>query len=365
MRHLFSHNPFDPLLIPDAAAAIAEGLKGDVHYACEFEPGGGAALFASYLAERLVRGERLLFRADLQMATGDEHLVKLLARSFVQTFAGDLGRIEGVLKKLIPTATPRLVMGENPHIDIDYGTDPRKIFANLLDLPELMGVEENRGATVIWKGFGRIEEILGAEGPRIFTAKAKGHGITNHIMIGDGAIKAAQKLEGHLPPGRVRTLRGADLIPAGALEAWLIRIFDKAGLPLQSETAAAIVRLADGKLETAQNIARAIGRTAATATDTGALDRAVNDILADASTAHAQVWELLNPRQRSVLYGLTRSAERSLYSEWFIKEFGFKTATNLQAAIRALNAKGILHKRGKQWVFADPFFALWIQRHNG
>lgn len=364
MRHLFIQNPFGQLLLPETAEAIAEGLKANIHFACEFEPGCGGALFAGHLAERLNGGERLLFRADLQMATGDEHLVKLLARSFVQTFAGDLRRIEGALKKLIPTATPRLVTGENPHIDIDYGTDPRKIFANLLDLPELMGVEESRGATVIWNGFGRIEEILGSEGPRLFTAKAKGHAITSHIMIGGGVSTAAQKLEGSMP-GRVRTLRGPELVSAGALEAWLIRIFGEEGLSLQPETAAAIVRLADGKLETAQNIARAFGDNWGAAAGPETLDLAVDDILASAATAYGQVWELLNPRQRSVLYGLTRSGERSLYSEWFIKEFGFKTATNLQAAIRALNAKGILHKRGKQWVFADPLFALWIQRRNG
>ncbi len=364
MRHLFTQNPFDPLLTPESAAAIAEGLKGNFHYVCEFEPGGGAALFAGHLTARLGGGERLLFRADLQMATGGEHLIKLLARSFVQTFAGDLRRIEGALKKLIPTATPHLVMGENPHIDIDYGTEPHKIFANLLDLPEMMGVEENRGATVVWNGFGRIEEILGAEGPRLFAAKVKGQAITSHVMIGSGLLKTAQKLEGHMP-GRVRTLRGAELVPREALEAWLIRIFAAEELSLKPETAAAIVRLADGKLETAQNIARAFGRNWGTAPDPASLDRAVDDILADAATAHEQVWELLNLRQRGVLYGLTRGGERRLYSEWFIKEFGFKTATNLQAAIRALNAKGILHKRGKQWVFADPLFALWIQRRNG
>ncbi len=361
MRQLPTQNPFGVLLMPGSAAAIAEGLKGNYHYACEFEPGGGASLFASHLAEWLGKGERLLFRADLQMATGDEHLVKLLARSFVHTFAGDLRRIEGALKKLIPTATPRLVVGDNPHIDIDYGTDPHKIFANLLDLPELMGVEENRGAIVIWNGFGKVEEILGPDGPRLFAGKVKGQTISSHVMIGSGVMKTAQKLEGNLP-GRVRTLRGAELVPREAMEAWLIQLFALEGLSLKPETAAAIVRLADGKLETANNIARSFCRNWGTATDPAPLDRAVDDILAEAANAHEQVWELLNLRQRGVLYGLTRNGDRSLYSEWFIKEFGFKTATNLQAAIRALNTKGILHKRDKQWVFADPLFALWIRR---
>ena len=363
MRKSFTQNPFGPLLTPEKAEAIAEGLKGNFHYACEFEPGGGAALFAGHMAERLAGGGRLLFQADLQMATGGEHLVKLVARSFVQTFAGDLRRIEGALRKLIPTATPRLVMDENPHIDIDYGTEPNRIFANLLDLPEMMAAEEGCGATVIWNGFGRIEEILGAEGPRLFAAKVKGQAITSHMMIGAGVIKIAQKLEGGMP-GRVRQLRGAELAPREALEACLIQVFAMEGLALKPETAAVIVRLADGKLEAAQNIARAFGRNWGAAPGTAALDQAVDDILADAATAHEQVWELLNLRQRGVLYGLTRGGERSLYSEWFIGEFGFKTATNLQAAIRALDAKGILHKRGKQWVFADPLFALWIQRRG-
>lgn len=364
MRHIFTQNPFSLFLMPETAA-IADGLKENVHYACEFEPGGGGSLFADHLAERLGGGERLLFRANLQMATGGEHLVKLLTRSFVHTFAGDLLRIEAALKKLIPTATPRLVMDENPHVDIDYGTDPRKIFANLLDLPEMMGGEERRGATVIWNGFGRIEEILGSEGSRLFAAKVKGQAITSHVMIGSGMVKTAQKVDGSMS-GRVRTLRGTELVPREALEAGLIRIFAKEGLTLKSETAAAIVQLADGKLETAQTIVRALGRDWGTAAPhPAALDRAVDDILADAAAAYEQVWELLNLRQRGVLYGLTRTGDRSLYSEWFIKEFGFKTATNLQAAIRALDAKGILHKRGRQWVFADPLFALWIQRRGG
>ncbi len=363
MHQLFNPNPFGPLIAADTATAITEGINGNFHFAFEFEPGCGAALFAGHLAEHLSRGERLLFHADLHMATGDEHLVKMLARSFVQTFAGDLGRIEGALKKLIPTATPRLVMDEHPHVDIDYGTEPHKIFANLVDLPELMGVKEGRGATVIWNCFGRIEEIFGAEGPRLFAGRVKGHTNTSHIMIGSGIAKTAQKLNDTVP-GRVRILNGAALVPQNALKAFLIEGFGKEGLPLNAETAAAIVRLADGKLETSLAIARAYGRHCEKAPDVDALGRAVDDILAGAASAHGQVWELLNSRQRGVLYGLTRGGERNIYSEGFIKEFGFKTATNLQAAIRALDAKGILHKRGKRWVFADPFFALWVQRRS-
>lgn len=364
MRQLFTQNPFGTLLKPETVDAIVDGLKGNFHYACEFESGGGTAFFADYLAERLGGGELLIFRADLRMVTGGEHLVKLLARSFIQTFAGDLHRIEGVLKKLIPTATPRLVASENPHIDINYGTDPHKIFGNLLELPEMMGKEENRRAAVIWNGFGRIEDTWGAEGSRLFADKVKGHAITSHIMIGPGMKKTAQKLDGAMP-GRVRTLRGAELVPREALEACLLQGFAKEGLSMKPETSAAVVRLANGKLETAQAIARALDRHWDGAPEPAALDRAVNDMLADAAAAYEQVWELLNLRQKGVLYGLTRGGEKSLYSEWFIREFGFKTATNLQAAIRALDAKGILHKRGKQWVFADPLFALWLKRRNG
>ncbi len=361
MYQLFNSNPFGSLLPAETAAAITEGLNGNYHYAFEFEPGCGGALFAEHLAKHFTSGERLLFNADIHMATGDEHLVKILSRSFVQTFAGDLGRIEGALKKLIPTATPRLVMDESPHVDIDYGAEPDKLFSNLIDLPELMGIKEGRNATVIWSGFCRIEEIFGAEGPRFFTDKVHTQTVTNHIMIGSGVTKTAQKLNDRVS-GRVRIFNGTGLVPSNILEAFLIEGSMEGEGALNAETAATIVRLANGKLEAALNIAKGYSCYCGSVPDAVALARAMDDILASAASAYEQVWELLNPRQRGVLYGLTRSEDKSIYSEWFIKEFGFKTATNLQAAIRALDAKGILYKRGKRWIFSDPFFALWVKR---
>ncbi len=361
MRELFPLNPFGHLTAPETEAALLEGLRANLHFACEFEPGGGAGLFAAHLAGRLGDGDLLVFNIDLRMATADEHLLKLLARSHIKTFAGDLRKIEGVLKKLIPTATPRIVMDEEPHIDIDYGTEPARLFTNLIDVPEMTGMEENRRTVVIWNGFDRIEEALGREGTNSFVAKAKGHAITSHIMIGPGIERTAQQLGGAMF-NQVQLLRGTDLVGGERLAAFILSAFANAEIPLKAESAAAIVHAAGGKLETALLISCAVQRIWGQTPEPMAVAAALDDVLSAAGPAYQQLWEMLNPRQKGVLFGLSHNEEKSLYSEWFIKEHGFKTATNLQAAVRALHGKGMLHKLGKRWVFADPLFALWIRR---
>jgi hypothetical protein len=49
------------------------------------------------------------------------------------------------------------------------------------------------------------------------------------------------------------------------------------------------------------------------------------------------------------------------YSADFVGEYGLKSQSHVQKAVRSLEERGLLH----EGQFADPFFSLWIEREFG
>ncbi|MBI5177912.1 MAG: hypothetical protein HZA04_01470 [Nitrospinae bacterium] len=360
MPRYFPENIYSAAAPDGILREVVEGLKNNLHFA--FELSGGETALADSLARRLEREPILVFRPCLRMATNAEHLVKNLSRLFISAFAGDRKKMESVLKKLIPTATAKIVMADTPYIDIQYGTDMNRLFANLLDVPEMMGTEDNKRAVVLWEGFDNLEGTMGSDALRQFTGKARGHAITSHVLIGRSVAKAAGEMGGPML-NQVRVIREEELLTPEAVKTYLASGWAQAGLTPPDGLTGKIYDAADGRAETAVILANAALRRGGK--DGAALTAAMEEVIQNTATAYRAIWDLLNPRQKSVLYGLCAEDVKNIYAESFIKQYGFNTATNLQAALRALDHKNILHKRGKRWAFTDPLFKLWIGREAG
>ncbi len=365
MSKPFEDNIYLGLQDGDRIKKALEGLDGSAHLALEFDRGGSeAADFAGMLAMRLEKEPSLFFPLDLRMATGPEHLVQMVSRTLISSFSGDLGKIKSVVKKLIPAATPKVVMGEIPHIDIELGADLNRIFSNLMDVPEMMGVEGNKRVVVMWKGFDMLGSVMGEVGLRTFTAKAAKHTVTSHIIIGASVAKAARDM-GAAAQRPVHTIHSAELLSDAELKTYVCNGFAKAGIGLPDDMLESIFNACDGQAGLMKKLSLSAIRLWEKSAPDGMVEAALEDVLQNSGEAYRAIWRLLNSRQKSVLYGLCGKDVKNIYAEKFIRLHGFHTATNLQAALRALDRKGLLAKSGKRWGFTDPLFRHWICRESG
>lgn len=361
MAKVLEDNLFSLLGDSPKIAAVAAGVKEGNHFIFEAGSAGEGAEFAAFL-QRSLKGEgTLVFAVNLSMAISPERLVKDLARAFVDPFAGDLNKIGQVVKKLIPTATTRLVMGNDPHLEIEYGADIDRLFASLMDVPETIAKEEGRRAVVLWQCFENISVISGGETLRTFLDKAGAQSSVSHILIG-GGISA---LIGGRLPDKTHTQTIAELLTPDMMAEQLVRSFNKSGARLSGPLAAKIVEAGGGQVDAVRAIAGAAFRLWGATAEPMILAEAVRDVLSAAGPAYGRIWELLNARQRAVLYGICGQNGGGIYTAPFIRDYGFKTATNLQAAVRGLEQKGIVVRRGKKRLFADPLFARWVRRATG
>lgn len=366
MSQPFRSNIFESILKPEWMNEIIKGINSNLHFAFEFHPGQGEEDFVSVLTDRLKREPLTILHIALKMTTGPEHLARQISRAAVGAFAGDIKKIESTLKKLIPTATTKMVMGktDTPYIDFDYGTDINKLLGNLFDVPEIIGMEENRRSVVIWSGFNRLKGIIREEGMRLFIEKARRHAITAQVMIGNGISKTAAKLGGRME-NQVRTITSQEIIPDEQIREYIMAGFREAGREISDGSLQKILELAEGRIGYIRRICLNLINTPlerGTQITGENLAGTVEKIIKESGTAYLALWNLLNNRQKSLILGICQNDEKSIYSARFIKKYGFGTATNLQAALRALCKKEILLKHNQHWSFADPFFREWVSR---
>lgn len=368
MNKPFSENVFKPALQSGGASQIISGLKENFHYAFEFEPGSGEADFAQALLEHIRSEPFIVLHINLKMVTSPEHLAKTISRAAMGGLSGNIRKMESMLKKLIPTTRTKIVMGESeqPYIDFEYGADTMKLLRNLLNAPEIMGMEENRRAIFFWAGFERIKGILREDNIRVFIEKMRGHAITSHVMTGNSIASLTGTIEGDME-NQLRIINGSSLLPPGDIHDYMRREFFSAGLEASEKLLLEIYELADGRIEYIQRLGTAVLRVANGGPNATkeTINFAIEEIIKNSDHAYSNLWQLLNSRQKSLLYGLCHSKEKNIYSERFIKKYSFGTATNLQAAIRGLCNKALLIKRGKKWTLSDPFFGEWVRWASG
>ncbi len=367
MNPLSEKNVFSSFFESDRADKIVESINNNIHCAFEFEYGCGEPDFRRLLLERLKKEPCFLFHMDLSMVTGPDHLAKRLSRAYAAAFAGDLKRIESAMAKLIPTATTKIVIGETeePYIDFEYGTDTHKLLSNLFDFPEIAGMEENRHSVVVWSDFDRLNGILREEGMRVFINKGRGHAITSHVMTGRGISGTAKKLSGAMA-NQVQVMKYSEIVSREQINGYIRDAFAQYAV-VPEKVIEAIYEYADGRIELIKKICAAISRSS-DLNESLTLEKTaetVGEMILNADLAYKNIWNNLNNRQKSALNGISSGDVQNIYSESFIKKYGFGTATNLQAALRGLQAKSVLGKHGRKWAFTDPFFRLWIRLSSG
>jgi hypothetical protein len=74
---------------------------------------------------------------------------------------------------------------------------------------------------------------------------------------------------------------------------------------------------------------------------------------------YAYVWDSLTLNQRRALKLIAGTAGKNIFAAENLDRFGFRTASQVTAALGSIEKMGILDKN-KVWKIHDPFFRKWL-----
>ncbi len=363
MANLLSSEIFDSILPHDEFEKIVDRLKQNKHSAFDFMPFCGEPLFAKTISKKLEGAEFIVFHLDLRMITAPWHFSIELARALASVFE-EPSKKAAMIKRLAVAGPIRVGRDDKGKMSLDISSraDITRFISTLFDIPEVTGMEENSRSIMLISGFERIEKILGTKGIKAFYQKVGRQAVTSYVVTGIGLEKQAKKMEENIS-NQVETVFAKNLFPDKSIAGFIKNLFSEKGKSLTENMLSSIMEISKGRVELSLQLAgRLLG--SGNEPDDELLQTALSETIESSSHPYSVLWNMLNSRQKSLLFGLSRDDGKSLYSEEFITKYGFGTATNLQAALRGLNTKSIVIKIDGKWCFADPFLKLWIQRAN-
>ena len=89
------------------------------------------------------------------------------------------------------------------------------------------------------------------------------------------------------------------------------------------------------------------------------LDKVEHDILTKRVPEYAFIWDSLTLNQRRALKLIAGTQGKNIFAAENLDRFGFRTASQVTAALGNLEKMGILDKN-KDWKIHDPFFKRWL-----
>jgi AAA+ ATPase superfamily predicted ATPase len=89
------------------------------------------------------------------------------------------------------------------------------------------------------------------------------------------------------------------------------------------------------------------------------LDRVAHAILQKRIPEFSYAWDSLTLNQKRVLKLIAGTAGKNIFAAENLDRFGFRTASQVTAALTSIEKMGILDKN-KEWRIHDPFFKQWL-----
>ena len=94
------------------------------------------------------------------------------------------------------------------------------------------------------------------------------------------------------------------------------------------------------------------------------IDKTERNILTKRVPEFAYVWDALSLNQKKAMKLLAGTLGKNIFSADNLTRFGFRGASQVTAALSALEKTGVISKNGK-WIIQDPFFEKWLQLNIG
>ncbi len=371
-------SPVEPLYFcdrTDELGVLTARMTGGIHvFVLSPRRYGKTSLIRRSIAKVQREGGRCAF-ANLLFVTNEVELATTILRAVADCVLGPVGRsthsLESFLRGL--RVTPRISLAQDG--SVAFGFDAAVASASWSDIvgdalkllreaggrrPSVLVLDEFQAVAHIGRhGLGGAFKALADEATRTSIVFSGSH-LTTMEKLTKGA---GAPLHGM---GETIVL---DVIPEGAMSAYLQRRAKSHGKQLDRATARLVYEAADRVPNYVQQLAlsayEAAGRSRSiTETD---VTRGFVTVVEHNASSYAQQFEDLggSPVQQRVLKQLVRAPTASVYSKAFLDSVVVANANAVTTALRALDARELVTRRGRLWDIADPFFRRWLLHELG
>ncbi len=308
--------------------------------------------------------------ANLLFATSETELATTILQAVVQDLLGRAGRarqsLETILRQL--RITSKVSVGADGSVSL--GLDASAVASSWLDVVHdavglLQRSAKKHPAVLVLDEF-QVVATIGRKGVG-GAFKALADEVTNMGIVFSGSHLAVME---KLAKGAGAPLHGMgerlvlDVVPEEPMVAYLQRRARVAGKRLDKATGRLVYRSADAVPNYVQQLALAAFEAAGSSsviTERHVTEGFDTVVEREAST-FAQQFEDLGgaPVQQRVLKELARQPTSSVYAKAFLDAVGVANANAVTTALRVLDGKGLVARKGRVWDIADPFLRRWL-----
>lgn len=308
--------------------------------------------------------------ANLLLATNEVELATTILQAAVRGALGPAGRarhsLESVLRQL--RVTPKVTMA--PDGSVSLGLDAAVVGSSWLDvvhdaLDILRRTAERRPTALVLDEF-QVVAGMGRTGVG-GAFKALADEATDLSIVFAGSHLAVME---RLTKGSGAPLHGMgerlvlDVVAEEPMVAYLERRARAAGKQLDEATGRLVYRSADAVPNYVQQLALASFEAAGSSDTITADDVAegFDRVVERQASTYAQQFDDLGraPAQQRILKALARQATSSVYAKTFLDTVAVANANAVTTALRVLDGKELVVRRGREWAVADPFLRRWL-----
>jgi hypothetical protein len=263
----------------------------------------------------------------------------------------------------------RVIKGMVRRTGVTPGQDSEALHAQLASIPKL-----DAHVVVVFDEFQRLNRCP-EEPLSIIRSALMSTTSTNVSLVLTGSIREALQmmLEKSEEPifDEAHQMQLPEIDPVAFLE-YLDYNFETTGKPATEDALNHILNLTRCHPKRTQQLAWMAWRAARPAAgpiDVGAIEAAQEDLLAgrDAREFAAMIDTLgaggdPDANEERALFLLAERGGRNPTSREHVALYGFTNHTMIIPAFQRLGRRGLVEKRGSEWVIVDPLFATWLKR---
>ena len=311
--------------------------------------------------------------ANLLLATTEVELASIILQAVVRSVLSPVARrrhsLEDALRHL--RITPKVSIGADGAVSL--GLDPATVGTSWIDvitdaIALLERASERRSAVLIFDEFQVVAGIGRRGAGGVFKALADAARRTSLVFSGSHLAIMEQLTKGSGAPLHGMGERVVlDVVPEDPMVGYLQRRARSAGKTLTKKVAQEIYAQADTVPNYVQQLAQAALEAADAVTITATHVAAGFDAIVERQSAiYAQQYEDLGgaPAQQRILRTLAHTPTASVYAKGFLDAVQVANANAVTTALRVLDNRELVVRRGRTWHVADPFLRRWLTAHS-
>lgn len=317
---------------------------------------------SSLLAELMRRHNKefLFVYVDLYGVSTKTRLVEAFMSAVVKSAYGTVRRITEGIREVIKGSRLRLVIDDKgvPGVEFSVGEPSDPEIQDMLDIPEQIATKNGKRIVIVFDEFQEIASLDGVALLKAMRSRMQAHKHVSYVFAGSKRhllLSIFEEREGAF----FNSARPMELgpIPTAEFEKFIVARFASAGGRIDPESARAVVRASGGNTYYAQQIAHELFNISTRPKWPTDFESALAAALAHQSPAYYFLWDSIKSvDQRRYLVAVAFEG-KTTYKSGLIARYGLKSASNVQKALKHLDARGIT----EHGLIVDPMFALWLK----